>query len=115
MNTSARRRSACLPGNALRRLLCNRLPGNALRRLLCNRLPGNAWQRGSIENANGTLRIRRAAFDMPRKTDLKNYTGTDIQDQAMLHNNTPRKCLGYQTPAEVMLIEIDRSGAALGM
>ena len=46
-----------------------------------------------IEIANGRLRM-----DLPRKTKLKNYTDKDIQDLALMYNNTPRKCLGYQTP-----------------
>ncbi|MCC0022520.1 MAG: IS30 family transposase [Nitratireductor sp.] len=72
--------------------------------------PHSPWQRGAIENGNGRLRI-----DMPRKTKLSNYTGRDIQDLAMLYNNTPRKCLGYRTPAEVLQNEILNQGAALEM
>ncbi len=34
---------------------------------------------------------------------------------AILYNNTPRKCLGYKTPAEVMPNEIENQGAALEM
>lgn len=70
--------------------------------------PHSPWQRGSIENGNGRLRI-----DLPRKTDLKHYTEQDIQDLAMLYNNTPRKCLGYKTPTEIILNEINKKGAAL--
>jgi len=72
--------------------------------------PHSPWQRGAIENGNGRLRI-----DMPRKASLSNYTGRDIRDLATLYNNTPRKCLGYKTPAEVMLEEINNQGAALEM
>ena len=72
--------------------------------------PHSPWQRGSIENGNGRLRI-----DLPRKTKLSSYTKQDIQDQAMLYNNTPRKCLDYQTPAEVMRKQINKQGAALEM
>ncbi len=64
--------------------------------------PRSPWQRGSIESDDGRLRV-----DMPRKTKLSNYTDKDIQDLAMLYNNTPRKCLGYQTPTEIILNEID--------
>lgn len=72
--------------------------------------PHSPWQRGSIENGNGRLRI-----DMRRKASLANYSKRDIQDLATLYNNTPRKCLGYKTPAEVMFNEIRKSGAALEM
>ena len=53
------------------------------------------WQKGGVENANGRLRRR-----LPRNTDLRqlpqNYPYRVIQ----ACNNTPRKCLGYLTPAE---------------
>ena len=67
--------------------------------------PHSPWQRGAVENGNGRLRI-----DLPRKTKLSNHTDQDIQDLAMLHNNTPRKCLGYRTPLEAMLSEINKPG-----
>ncbi len=69
--------------------------------------PHSPWQRGSIENGNGRLRI-----DLPRKTKLDRYSQKDVEDLAMLYNNTPRKCLGFQTPAEVIL---NLKGAALEM
>ena len=47
--------------------------------------PHSPWQRGAIENANGRLHM-----DLPRKTKLKNYTDKDIQDLALVCNNTPR-------------------------
>ena len=54
-----------------------------------------SWQKGGIENANG--RIRRW---FPRQTDLDELSDEDIQDVAMTLNLTPRKCLGFRTPAE---------------
>lgn len=72
--------------------------------------PHSPWQRGAVENGNGRLRV-----DLPRKTKLKNYTDNDIQDLAFLYNNTPRKCLGYQTPAEAIINEIKNEGVALEM
>jgi IS30 family transposase len=58
--------------------------------------PHAPWQKGGIENAIG--RMRRF---IPRKTDLA--TLSDPQFLAILraYNHTPRKCLDYQTPAEV--------------
>ena len=53
---------------------------------------------GAIENMNGLLRR-----DMPRKTDITNYTVRDIDEIAWAVNSTPRKCLGYKTPAEAFL------------
>ena len=66
--------------------------------MLRNRLPGGAWQKGGIENAN--RRIRRWFL---RHTDLDDLAVEDIQDVAMSVNLTPRKCLGFKTPAEAFL------------
>ena len=60
--------------------------------------PHSPWQRGTIENTNGIIRR-----DMPRKTDITDYSTTDIDDIMWAVNSTPRKCLGYRTPAEAFL------------
>ena len=60
--------------------------------------PHSPWQRGTIENTNGILRR-----DMPRKSDIKNYTSRDIDEITWAVNSTPRKCLGFKTPAEAFL------------
>ena len=60
--------------------------------------PHSPWQRGTIENTNGIFRR-----DMPRKTDISNYSAQDIADLAWAINSTPRKCLGFKTPAEAFL------------
>ena len=49
------------------------------------------WQGGIVG------RLRRT---LPRKTDLATlFVRSTLRDSG--YNNTPRKCLGYQTPAEV--------------
>jgi IS30 family transposase len=58
--------------------------------------PHSPWQKGSIENAIG--RMRRF---MSRKTDLATLSDQDFNAFLQTYNNTPRKCLGYKTPAEV--------------
>ena len=58
--------------------------------------PHSPWQRGAVENTNGILRR-----DMPRKTDVTDYSERDIDDITWNLNTTPRKCLGFRTPAEV--------------
>jgi IS30 family transposase len=63
--------------------------------------PHAPWQRGSIENANGILRR-----DLPRKTDFADYSEQDIQDLVWANNTTPRKRLGYRTPAEAFLHQL---------
>ena len=60
----------------------------------CN--PHSPWQKAGIENANG--RIRR---DLPRRTDLRQCSQPQINAIALRHNTTPRKCLGFKTPAEL--------------
>jgi IS30 family transposase len=57
--------------------------------------PHSPWQKGGIENTNG--RLRRY---IPRGTDPDSFSNADLQDLANRLNNTPRKCLGFKTPAE---------------
>ena len=54
------------------------------------------WQKGGVENAIG--RLRRG---LPRKTDLATVTTDQFTQLVQAYNNTPRKCLGYRTPAEI--------------
>jgi len=54
------------------------------------------WQKGGVENAIG--RLRRF---LPRNTNLSDITTTEFTSMIQNYNNTPRKCLGYQTPTEV--------------
>ncbi len=63
--------------------------------------PHSPWQRGSIENANGVLRR-----DLPRKTNLSDYILQDINVIVWAINKTPRKCLGFLTPAEAFLTHL---------
>jgi len=58
--------------------------------------PHSPWQKGSVENMNG--RIRRF---IPRNTEPNSFDNQDIQALASKLNTTPRKCLGFKTPAEV--------------
>ena len=54
------------------------------------------WQTGGVENAIGRMRRH-----LPRKTDLAILSKRRFRQLVQAYNNTPRKCLGYQTPAEV--------------
>jgi len=58
--------------------------------------PHSPWQKGGIENANG--RIRRY---IPRGTDPRSFSDADLQALAQRLNRTPRKCIGFKTPAEL--------------
>ena len=61
------------------------------------------WQKGGVENAIG--RLRRT---LPRRTDLATLPEELLIARLRAYNNTPRQCLGYQTPAEVFAREVLR-------
>ncbi len=63
--------------------------------------PHSPWQKGGIENAIG--RLRRF---LPRKTSLSDITKNDVIAITRHYNHTPRKCLGFKTPAEAFLIQL---------
>ena len=65
-----------------------------LRTYFCK--PHAPWQRGTNENSNGLLRQY-----FPRGISFHKITEKMISDAAEQLNNRPRKCLHYQTPAEV--------------
>jgi IS30 family transposase len=57
--------------------------------------PHSPWQKGGVENSIG--RLRRY---LPRKTNLDALTVDQLDRHTQRLNNTPRKCLDFQTPAE---------------
>ena len=59
------------------------------------------WQKGGVENAIGRLRRK-----LPRKTDLTAISDERFIELVQRYNNTPRKCLDYQTPAELFWKEL---------
>lgn len=58
--------------------------------------PSSPWQRPSNENTNGRLRKYTPKGKLPK--GLNQIMLDQIQTKM---NNTPRKCLGYHTPAEM--------------
>lgn len=72
--------------------------------------PHSPWQKGSVENAIG--RLRR---ELPRKIDLATLTTEDFHDIVLTYNMTPRKCLGFRTPAEAFLNLLNPGTVALEM
>jgi transposase, IS30 family len=58
--------------------------------------PHSPWQKGGIENAIG--RLRRP---LPRKSELATIPQEKLNAFEHNYNNTPRKCLRFQTPNEV--------------
>ena len=55
------------------------------------------WQKGGVENAIGRMR-----WFLPRKTDLASLSEREFTALLRVYNNTPRKCLDYRTPVEVL-------------
>jgi IS30 family transposase len=58
--------------------------------------PRAPWQKGGVENAIG--RLRRL---LPRKTNLNALPRPQLDAILAAYNHTPRKCLGFKTPAEI--------------
>jgi IS30 family transposase len=58
--------------------------------------PHAPWQKGSVENTNG--RLRRF---LPGERNLAELAKGELDSIAATLNGTPRRCLGYRTPAEV--------------
>lgn len=73
--------------------------------------PYHSWEKGSVENMFG--RVRRF---IPKGTSLDTVDKKTIKIVEHWLNHTPRKCLGYKTPYEIMQIELEsikRQGGAL--
>jgi len=65
--------------------------------------PYCSWQKGGVEKLNGLIREyfpKRSNLDIVSKKEI--YL---IQEKL---NNRPRKCLNYQTPNEVIAIELEK-------
>jgi IS30 family transposase len=66
--------------------------------------PQAPWQKPTVENTN--RRVRRW---LPRDTILLTIDPKEFGGLAQRMNATPRKCLGYRTPAEVFREELARA------
>jgi IS30 family transposase len=58
--------------------------------------PFASWEKGQVENTLG--RLRRF---IKKKTNISDYTDQEIGSFIEKMNDTPRKCLGFQTPNEI--------------
>jgi len=58
--------------------------------------PSSPWLKGTVENTN-----RRAQRWLPSKRDITAITDHELKMTRDRLNATPRKCLGFKTPAEV--------------
>lgn len=64
--------------------------------------PYHAWERGLNENTNGLLRQY-----FPKKMDFRKIDDKTIEHAMNRLNNRPRKTLGFLTPSEVFLKDIN--------
>jgi len=64
--------------------------------------PQAPWQKDSVENTNG--RVRRF---LSRDTDIADLSDEALREVCERLNGTPRKCLGYRTPHEVLMSSLD--------
>lgn len=58
--------------------------------------PFHSWEKGTVENTIGLIRRH-----LPKKTDLAKVSPKELKTIERWLNNRPKKCLGFQTPAEV--------------
>lgn len=58
--------------------------------------PYSSWEKGQIEHV-----FRRIREYIPKRTNLADYSDADISAIIERINDTPMKCLRYQTPREV--------------
>lgn len=59
--------------------------------------PRSPHRKGTVENTE-----RRARRWLPREADIRQMNDADIRAVTNRMNATPRKCLGWRTPAEVL-------------
>ena len=71
------------------------LNGLGIKTYFCNTY--SPWQKGGIENAIGRMRLF-----LPRKTKLADISEDRLIEIFQIYNNTPRKCLDFRTPAELI-------------
>jgi transposase, IS30 family len=74
-------------------------PGIGTEAWFCD--PQAPWQKGSVENLN-----KRARRYLPRDTPISTLSDRDMKKICERLNGTPRKCLGWKTPAEAFAAEL---------
>ncbi len=68
--------------------------------------PHHPWEKPTVENTNGLIR-----WFLPKRTNLDTISDQKILEIEKWLNSRPRKCLGFQTPLEVLR---NLSGALTG-
>jgi len=59
--------------------------------------PYSSWQKGTVENSNKYVRR-----DIPKRSNMSKYSRRFVQKLEAKLNRRIMKCLGYQTPREVL-------------
>jgi IS30 family transposase len=67
--------------------------------------PQSSWQRATNENTNRLL-----CQYFPKGADLSCYSQADLNKIALRLNQHPRKTLGYQTPADILMAGVAITG-----
>jgi len=65
--------------------------------------PYHSWEKGTVENTIGRIRLF-----FPKGISLHTVSDATIQWVENKMNNTPRKCLGWATPNEMMAKEVNK-------
>ena len=63
--------------------------------------PYCSWQKGTIENTNGLIRVI-----FPKQTNFDSITNEQIQQLEDWINNRPKKCLNFFTPKDVFFSSV---------
>jgi transposase, IS30 family len=63
--------------------------------------PYHSWEKGTVENTIGRLRKY-----IPKKTSIASLTQEELRYIQWEMNHTPRKCLGFLTPAQALANEL---------
>jgi IS30 family transposase len=103
-----------LPSPLVKTLTTDRGPENHGHQQITNTLhapvyfcnPYHSWEKGTVENTNG--RIRRF---IPKGKSLDGLTDSYLKRVENQLNNTPRKCLKFRTPNEIIKLQINKLGA----
>lgn len=72
--------------------------------------PYSSWERGANENMNGLIR----QF-FPKKMSFESIKKRDIQQAQDYLNHRPRKCLGFKTPFEVFMSELQLANSTVAL
>jgi IS30 family transposase len=90
------------PENALHARINRAL---SMRSFFC--APYHSWEKGSVENSIGLLRLY-----CPKSRSIRRLSHAQIAAMQNALNGRPRKCLGYRTPAELFSAYLRRVSIA---